>query len=421
MQRIVLLLFCFCLTQLGNGQDAFSVSQIKFEGLKKTKKDFVKLFILSTENQAISDSLIQADVQRIKNISGIGNAEYRLDTLETGLSLTFKIHEIKTFLPIINFGGIRDNFWFKLGVSDINWKGKGQFVSAYYQNTDRRHSGQIYYRNPYWKGSTWGTSASINRWASREPLFFPEATVLYDYEFNSIQFSVIKRFGFNRNVELGGNFFIENYTKIPDPEMANLPGPDGLTEPKFLIKSEYSENFLNYHLFYLSGLSWRLTLQNVYNIRDQSWFNSLQLQGRRFYRISKKGNLAFRLRLALSTNNDTPFAPYVADSHVNIRGIGNRIDRGTAQAILNAEYRHTVYQSGWWGVQVVGFTDIGTWRNPGGVLLDLFDPNQLRQFVGGGFRVIYQKVYGVVIRVDYGVDLFDKNQRGFVIGLGQYF
>jgi len=125
--------------------------------------------------------------------------------------------------------------------------------------------------------------------------------------------------------------------------------------------------------------------------------------------------------LGIATNNDTPFAPFVADSHTNIRGIGNRIDRGTAQVVLNTEYRHTLSESKKWGVQAVVFSDTGTWRNPGGVLKDLLDPDQFRQFLGGGFRVIYNKVYGAVLRVDYGIDVFNKDQRGLVIGLGQYF
>ena len=83
-------------------------------------------------------------------------------------------------------------------------------------------------------------------------------------------------------------------------------------------------------------------------------------------RFGHKGNLAMRLRLAISTNNETPFAPFVVDSHVNLRGVGNRIDRGTAQVVFNAEYRHTVYNLNRWAGQLVAFSDIGTWRNPGG-------------------------------------------------------
>jgi hypothetical protein len=139
----------------------------------------------------------------------------------------------------------------------------------------------------------------------------------------------------------------------------------------------------------------------------------------------KRTNLAFRVRLGISTNNDSPFAPFVADSHVNLRGVGNRIDRGTAQVVINAEYRRTIFfkeqTSRKWAVQVVGFVDMGSWRDPGGEITDLFNPDQFREFVGGGIRIINNKIFGAVLRIDYGVDVFDPNQRGIVLGLGQYF
>jgi hypothetical protein len=53
--------------------------------------------------------------------------------------------------------------------------------------------------------------------------------------------------------------------------------------------------------------------------------------------------------------------------------------------------------------------------------LNLYDYDNFRQFVGGGFRIIYQKVFGAILRVDYGIDIYNRQDKGFVIGLGQYF
>ncbi len=424
MLRQTVLVLCLCISHVLFAQQDTDllIEDIQFEGLKKTKEEFLRRFVLLKKGHFASESLIRKDIQRLKNIGGIGNAQYRLERLEAGtVNLVFIIQEVKTLLPIVNFGGIKNNFWFQLGFSDINWQGKGQFLSTHYQNTDRRHSAQLYYRVPFFRGSTWGFSASLSRWASREPLFFPEGTVNYDYDNNNVGVTAIKQFGFNRSLEFGGTYFVEKYTKSRQQFLESPPGPDGLTQPKFLTKIEYSENFLNYHFFYLEGRIWRLTLQDVFNTLDKSWFHSLLFQGRQFKRIKEKGNLAMRLTLAISTNNDTPFAPFVVDSHVNLRGVGNRIDRGTAQAVFNIEYRHSVYESRTWAGQVVVFTDVGTWRNPGGELSDLLDADQFREFIGGGFRIIYQRVYGAVLRVDYGIDIFNPEQRGFVIGLGQYF
>lgn len=411
-------IICFCLKSDAIAQ---AIHSIQFEGLKRTKESFLLQNIQTTIGNSTSDSLLQQDVQQLKNIAGIGNAHYRLDTIEEGLQLTYQVEEVRTLLPILNFGGIEGNVWFQVGFSDINWQGKGQFLSAAYQNNDRRHSGYLYYKVPRIKGSNWGFTANINKWSSREPLFFPEGTVNYDYDNNGIGLTAIRHFDPHRYLEIGGTYFVEKYNKSTLQFLEITPGPEGFEQPKWLTKLGYKEDFLNYNSFYLHGLTWQALLQDVYNTLDRSWFHSFQLQGRYYAKLGNKGNLATRMRLAIATNNDTPFAPFVADSHVNIRGIGNRIDRGTAQAVLNLEYRQAIFESRKWGAQVVVFSDTGTWRNPGGNLKDLLDSDQFRQFIGGGVRLIYKKIYGAVVRIDYGLDVFKANQNGFVIGLGQYF
>lgn len=418
-----ILLFSFCLPLLLVAQSSQNLSlvNIEFEGLKRTKTDYLQSFLSSRLSTLTDSVLIEADVQQLKNIAGIGNANYRLDTTEAGLELTFQIDEVQTLLPIVNFGGIRGNFWFQLGFTDINWQGRGQFISAFYQNTDGRHTGQINYVIPYFKGNKWGLTSSFFRWASREPLFFDSGTVNYDYDNTSLAATVIRHFGIHHQLEIGGSYFVEQYRKSDQQFLENPPGPNALRQPKWLTKLEFRQVFLNYHFFYLKGLDWYVRWQNVYNSVYGDWFTALEFQGRQFSRIGEKGNLATRLRMAISTNNDTPFAPFVADSHVNIRGIGNRIDRGTAQLVLNLEYRQTLFENSLCAFQVVCFSDWGTWRKPGGTLRKIFEPEKFRHFVGGGARLIYQKIYGAVLRIDYGVDLFDNQQRGFVLGLGQYF
>jgi hypothetical protein len=139
--------------------------------------------------------------------------------------------------------------------------------------------------------------------------------------------------------------------------------------------------------------------------------------------VGQRGNLALRLRAGVSTNVNSPFAPFVLDSQVNIRGSGNRIDRGTAQLILNLEYRHTAWHDrrDRFAIQLVGFSDLGTWRNPGGEFDDLWNEQNLRHFLGGGLRLISLQAFNALIRIDYGVDVFNPNERGVVVGFGQYF
>jgi len=420
---ILLLLSNQAVAQTGTSR----ISEIRFTGMKTSKVSYLKSNLLSKEGQAISDSILQIDVQRLKNLVSVNNATYTIVAIDNNnddkaqeVAITFDIEEVKTLLPILNFGSVEGNTFLRAGFADINWKGKGQQLSVDYQINDGRHGGNLFYQVPRINNGNWGVNASLNRWASREPLYFGDQEVTYNYNNDGIGISAIRHLNYNQNIQLGATYFIETYEKIGETE-DDFNGPDFLRQPKWLSKFLFSHNKINYDLFYQSGLKYHTNFQTVFNTYDKSLFLSLQLEASNFIRVGRRANLANRVRLGIATNNDSPFAPFVADSHVNIRGIGNRIDRGTAQVIINTEYRQTVLQNNKWGVQLTAFSDLGTWRNPGGDLSDLIDPNQFRWFVGGGVRVIYHKIYGATLRIDYGVDKFNPSERGFVIGLGQYF
>lgn len=401
--------------------ESLPIASISFEGIKKTKASYLQRFLKSETDSLIRLDFLEKEVQRLKNLNSVAHAVYRIDTLEGKAHLVYEIEEALTLFPIVNFGGIKGNFWFQLGMTDVNWLGRGVQFTAFYQNNDRRNNFSTYYRIPYIKGSPWGASMSFTRFASVEPLYFEEQTVFYEYRNTSGGLSGIFEIGNAHTVELGVTFFVEDYRKNERHIGEITPGPETLRESKTLGKLLHQVGQLNYHYFYLSGLQNTANIQTVYNFRDNSLFHILLNDTRFFKRIGKTGNLAMRFRFGISTNNNTPFAPFVLDSHVNIRGSGNRIDRGTATLILNVEYRQTVLDIHPFAAQAVVFSDIGTWRNPGGTFSDVVQRENLRHFVGGGLRLIYKKAFNAILRLDYGVDLYDRQQKGLVIGLGQYF
>ena len=422
MKKSIIFLFLFLTLSLTAQQsEDWIIQSIHFEGLEKTKESYLRQFLKSKEGAPFKTIHLQNDIQQLWNVGTNQKVDTKIDSLPNQtIKITFQLKEKKTLLPIVNFGGIKNNIWFQLGLIDFNWLGRGHQFLAYYQNTDNRHGGQIFYRIPY-LNRKWGMAFNLLQWRSLEPLYFSEGAVNYDYENRNVGVTLIRNFNFRKSLELGASFFQEKYKKSASQFIDNPPGPTGLTLPKFSSKVEYIHNFINYNDIYLTGWSGRAIWQLVYNIDDQTVFNSLILQVRKFHQFGKNGNLAIRGRFGISTNNNTPFAPFVVDSRVNLRGSGNRIERGTAQLILNAEYRHTLFNLNQVAIQVVGFSDLGNWRSPGGSLEQIFQKEELRHFVGGGFRLIYKRIYDAILRVDYGVDIYDRSQKGFVIGIGQYF
>ena len=421
--RPLILYFLFYSFSVLSQQSEVSIKfdQVNFLGNTKTNTAYLHQIIECQENSLVYPSIIENDVQQLKNLPSIANASYSIDTIKNGLILNFIIEERRTKFPILNLGGIKDNLWFRIGLIENNFRGNNDLLLAYYQNNDRRHSAEVFFRRPRIKSGNWGLSSSLRKWSSIEPLYFDEGPVQYLYDNNSIGFSVIRNFGLRRNIELGGTYFQESYQQTENQDLENPPGPNNFQIAKFLSKFQINYNFLDYSFFYINGYSAKLSYQNVIGFEDNSVFNSLTLETKAFLRPINRVNIASRLILATSTNNDSPFAPFVADSHVNIRGIGNRIDRGTAQTVLNLELRITGLEQNYWASQFVAFSDFGSWRNPGGEYKDLIDSSNFRMFVGGGIRIIYQKVFGATFRLDYSVDIYNPKEKGFVIGLGQYF
>ncbi|MDA8693433.1 hypothetical protein N9L92_05160, partial [Saprospiraceae bacterium] len=414
LKKICFLLVLLTSTLTAQTNQSYRLSDINFSGLHKTDEVVVRRLLQSNYGDDVTLSDISIDAQNISNFAGIEKATYTVDTVGNELHVEYQVEEIKTLLPIINFGGIEGNVFFQLGITDINWRGKGNQLSTYYQNSDRRHSGAISYRVPRVATSKWGYGVDISHWASKEPLFFPnDVTVQYNYDFNNLGLTGIYQFDNRHRVEFGGSFFVENYSKLPLDSGELQPGPDALSLSKALGKLLLVADHINYNTFYLTGFHLQALYQNVYNFDDPSPFNSLILQGRYYKMLNPKTNLATRLRFGIATNSDSPFAPFVIDSHVNLRGVGNRIERGTAQLIFNFEVRRTITESEnkRWATQLVAFTDVGSWRGPGGLISDLLDTGVFRQFVGGGFRIIYRKVFGAILRVDYGVDIYNTREN----------
>ncbi|MEO0341135.1 MAG: POTRA domain-containing protein [Bacteroidota bacterium] len=345
--QIRLLLLTLFLLLIGGeivGQSTPTIRSIHFEGLRKTRPEYLSSFLKTKIGQPIDSVLLAEDRQTLLNLEPIADVKIRVDSArENTAILMFDITEALTLFPIVNFGGVRGNFWYQLGFTDANWAGKGIKITTFYQNNDGRDNFSFHYRNAHLNGSLWGGSFSAVRWASIEPLFFQEGTVFYDYTNTSIGGTIIKHFRNRQYLETGLTYFVESYNKNSRHIGTVTPGPEQERLPKFLHKFVHRFDRINYLGLYRTGYDNLLNFQTVFNLEDQSLFYILLNETRYFHRLGRRGNLAARLRIGLSTNNDSPFAPFVLDSYINIRGSGNRIDRGTAALILNLEYRHTLF------------------------------------------------------------------------------
>lgn len=398
-----------------------SIVDVKIEGLKKTKISVLKSFLLTKSGAVLDSTILNNDVQRLKKLPAISHAYYQVfKATENSYNIIFQIEENRTLIPVVNFWTTTNKqFAYKVGLYDHNFLGRNMAFGGFYQNNGY-HSYGINFRAPYLFSNKFGLAVNHTNWISEEPLYFNNGSANYKYQNISFETMLMYELNFKNRLELGLNFFNEQYNyKIG---LTSPTIPLELNINKFLLKFVYLYDNLDYFYQYINGFKNELYIQMVTskNKYQEDFFvtwNDLFY----FKRIGEKGNWANRLRVGLSTNTESPFAPFALDNNVNLRGVGILVDRGTGSIVYNTEYRHTILEKGSFVVQSNVFLDSGTWRTPGGELSDFTKKENIKVFSGIGLRIINKKIFNAVFRIDYGYELTDGKSKGLVFGIGQYF
>ncbi|MDX6746520.1 outer membrane protein assembly factor [Polaribacter sp. PL03] len=400
------------------------ITSLEIIGNKKTKTTYLKK-IIATEIGLVLDSVaIEKDVVFLKRLPAVSHAYYQVKKVgKNKYQVKIGIEENFTIIPELNFWTTTNKrFAYKLGLYDYNFLGENITFGGFYQNNGFNSYG-INFRAPNLFSKKLGLAVTHQNWKSEEPLYFDDKSANYLY--NNISFEVLGLYQFNlkNSIDFGLNIFSEKYTYLSGATDVSIPL--NLDLDKKLIKFVYKYNNLDYYYQYVSGF--KSVLYAQYVTSKNAFQNDFLIAWNDFFyfkRVGAKGNWANKLRIGFSSNEKSPFAPFALDNNVNIRGVGILVDRGTGVAVLNSEYRHTIYDKKWLAIQTNVFTDIGSWRDPGGKLNDFFESEKIRVFSGIGLRFISKKIYNATFRIDYGFKVYDgKNNSngGLVFGLGQYF
>ncbi|TBN15841.1 outer membrane protein assembly factor [Hyunsoonleella pacifica] len=395
------------------------VADVKIQGNERLKTSFVKKIAALKPGDVLDSLRIEEDMKLLKRMPSISHAYYQVfHSHDNYYNVFYNIEENFTLIPSVNFYTTdEDEFAYRLGLYEFNALGRNIIVGGFYQK-DIYDSYALNIRAPFLFSRNLGLAATYQDLTTLEPVFFDNETAQYRYNNKSYELLGLFRFNFRNRVEAGFNYFTEDYTFRGE----NINNRPELNVKKWLTKFIYEYNNLNYFYQYVSGFRSLFNFQYVTSTDDTLPDFHIAWNDFFYYtRIGKHGNWANRLRLGLSSNDDTPFAPFSVDNNLNIRGVGNTIDRGTGVIVLNTEYRHVLYEKNWFCIQGNAFIDAGTWRNPGGDFGDFGETQNLRVYPGLGVRFIHKKIFNAIFRIDYGHGITEDSTRGFVFGIGQYF
>lgn len=402
---------------------AFSqnVSNFKIEGNKKLKTSFINKVSRLSEQSVLDSTLIEEDIKLLKRLPSIAHANYTTKKLKDGTyEVVYIVEENFTIIPSVNvYTSNDDEFAYRLGLYEFNLFGQNMTFGGFYQK-DIYSSYGVNFRAPFLFNRKFGLAVNHMDWQTQEPVFFNSGTVNYKYQNTSYEVLGLYQPDFNNRLELGLNLFKENYDYLEDQTISSQF--KNISANKVMIKGLYEYNNLDFEYQYVTGFKSLLNLQYVMSNNDVLPTFLIGWNDFNYYKkVGEKGNWASRLRLGLATNNDSAFAPFSLDNNLNIRGVGNTIDRGTGAIVLNTEYRRTLYEKGWFVLQGNAFVDAGSWRNPGGNFSDFVTSDNIRVFPGLGLRFIHKTIFNAVFRIDYGYGISKNDARGFVFGIGQYF
>jgi len=397
------------------------VYDVKIKGAKKTKISFLKK-ILTTKNGRTLDSLVlDEDIVRLKRLPAISHAYYQVFHSHDDLYNVFiYLEENKTVIPLVNFWtSTNQQFSYKLGLFDYNFLGRNIAFGGFYQNNGF-DTYALNFRAPNLFSKRFGLAFNYQDWKSEEPLYFNNLSANYMY--NNISYEVLGLYevNFKNTLNFGLNFFNEKYKYLSGATDPSIP--QNLDLDKVLLKLVYMYDNLDYYYQYVDGF--KSILYTQYVTSNNNFQDKFFIAWNDFFyykRVGNRGNWANRLRMGLSSNQETPFAPFALDNNVNLRGVGILVDRGTGSVVLNSEYRYTLIEKNWFVLQGNAFIDAGTWRTPGGRLNDFFQNENIRIFSGVGLRFIHKKIYNAIFRIDYGYGITKNESKGIVFGIGQYF
>jgi outer membrane protein assembly factor BamA len=397
------------------------VSDLSILGNKKTKERFIRNISELKQGAVLDSVVISRDIIRLKRLPGISHAYFLVDKKENGdYVVVYSVEENFTIIPSASVFTTNNNeFAFRLGLYEFNGFGRNIAFGGFFQR-DIYNSYGINFRAPYLFSRKFGIAINHQNLTTLEPVFLNTGGANYRYNNTSYEVAGLYEFSFNHRVELGTNYFTEAYNYQNGATDINVP--QDLNVHKLLYKLIYEYDSINYFYQYLDGFKSTFNFQYVTTTNSSLPEFLIGWNDFNYYlRIGENGNWASRLRLGLASNNKSPFAPFSVDNNLNIRGVGNTIDRGTGAIVLNTEYRHTFIEKDWFVLQGNSFVDVGSWRNPGGDFGDFGDSTNIRVYPGIGLRLIHKRIFNAIFRIDYGYGITRNATSGLVFGIGQYF
>jgi len=394
------------------------ISSITFSGLTKTKKAYLFKLIETKEGQVFDSIQLSRDIHLLKNLNLFFDVSSEIERTNKRVDITIRLKEAYYIYPIVSLSGFKDQLKLRAGINFINFLGRAQNMGFIYQFYGR-HSFTLFHSQKRHSNRLTGHNFSVSRNATVEPLYENDTLSFFNFDNNSVSLGGHVWLNDQIKFGIGGQYMMEKYEQLDQgffiPETT-------VNFQKYQLRSLLEYNTTQYTYEYIEGTKALLYIESIFTKdHPEASFTKFIAQANHYVKIRERGNFAGKLSMGIATNNISPFSPFVLDGILNIRGIGNRVERGTAEIIANIEYRNLFVSQKYFSIQGAIFADYGTTRMPGSNFYSLFKRDQHYIFTGLGVRFHLKKWFKTCLRLDYSVNTVNIKQHGFTFGFGQFF
>lgn len=411
-----LVFFFLVISELTFGQ---TVSSIQFEGLTLTKEDYLREILQTKEGDHFDSLIIDKDLLLLRNMNLFFDVNADCKTTPDGnMNVLFQLKEAHYFYPLFSISGFKGQLKLNVGFNHINFLGRAQHIGVMYQYYER-HSFSVFHSQKRHSNRKTGHEVSLSKYSTVEPLYKDDTVSRFNFDNYSISLGGFYWLGQFLRVGIGTQAMYEEYEQL---DTAFYLPKNRFDFRKYQVRSSLEFNNIQYSYEFEQGTSAKIYGEYIgtENYPNATFFK-FTAQVSNYQMIGKRGNLALNTKFGLATNNESPFSPFVIDGLINVRGSGNRVERGTAEWVINAEYRHTIWTNKFFSVQHALFIDYATLRTPGENFGTFFNKTNNYLYGGTGIRLNLRKWYHTSLRLDYSVNLTNTSSHGFTFGIGQFF
>ena len=400
--------------------NAQEIASVSFTGKYRVREWILRNEIELHEGDRFDPDAWELDRKRLASLAVFSEVLSDTSSSNDGMHIEYTLKEVWTFIPLINIKGEIDNIDIDVGLREKDLLGLYMETGFLYSHFESRNSYSVWLNWPRAFGTKYSGGISGYSQHSREPAESSDEQYRYHYDVKLTGGSVSLGKRLAEKLAVGGkvSFLEEQYELEPAPiPPVTLPqtreqrmiSPSGYVT---LGRVYYDDFFFDGRDLFVRG---DLIAFDLDDYEFKFWMTSIQ--ARNYIDIGGKWNICNRI--VFGTSRIRNVLPTFAVSGLStIRGVEDRVRRGSKIYYGNNELRFRVFQNRWLHSQFTAFVDFGSAWDSKQSLREILETSLLTY--GIGVRLGLVRFYNAIGRADIALNTADGSLTLYM-SAGQFF